>query len=272
MNTSAWSCAHGIGRWERDCGCSTDGTDGWNQAWRGPLRDALRLLRDHSVDVFQRRGAEVFHDAMAARDEYGIVLADPSRWDEFVMRHVLPGADETLGHLLLEAQEATLASFTSCAWFFADLARREVVIVMQEAARAAELLRSIDAAAPIEAALAVLAAARTNRPEVPTGRDVWDLAMDGDGTLPHERHPDGASPAFPEASSLSPLLLRLIDEAIGGSDDSAQQAIELIDIAARSGTLLPLERAQERLWAVRAEGWAHSLEPLAEMLGFAVGR
>ncbi|MGH7248485.1 MAG: DUF3536 domain-containing protein, partial [Pseudomonadota bacterium] len=31
---TAWSCAHGVGRWYRDCGCSTGGQEGWNQAWR----------------------------------------------------------------------------------------------------------------------------------------------------------------------------------------------------------------------------------------------
>ena len=58
VHVSAWSCAHGVGRWHEDCGCSTGGEPGWNQAWRAPLRAALDLLRDHGVEVFERRGAE----------------------------------------------------------------------------------------------------------------------------------------------------------------------------------------------------------------------
>ena len=34
VHESAWSCAHGVGRWKEDCGCHTGGRPGWNQQWR----------------------------------------------------------------------------------------------------------------------------------------------------------------------------------------------------------------------------------------------
>ena len=40
VRESAWSCAHGVGRWKEDCGCSTGGEPGWNQ--RGGRRCAPR--------------------------------------------------------------------------------------------------------------------------------------------------------------------------------------------------------------------------------------
>src|SRR5690606_23463385 len=70
VRTSAWSCAHGVGRWMADCGCSTGGGDGWTQAWREPLRNAFDLLRDWGVPVFEKLGADLFLDPWAARDAY----------------------------------------------------------------------------------------------------------------------------------------------------------------------------------------------------------
>ena len=54
----AWSCAHGVGRWYRDCGCSTGGGPGWNQKWRGYV----------SVDVYGMNGrhtATLFNGTLA---------------------------------------------------------------------------------------------------------------------------------------------------------------------------------------------------------------
>ena len=51
---SSWSCVHGVGRWERDCGCHTGGHNDWNQAWRKPLRDSLNWLRDELIPIYLR--------------------------------------------------------------------------------------------------------------------------------------------------------------------------------------------------------------------------
>lgn len=265
---SAWSCAHGLGRWQIDCGCSTDGQAGWSQAWRAPLRQALTLLRDDAWATYLRRGGEVFHDAVAARDAFGEVLARPEAWDGFVERHVRPLADESVARKLLESQEATLASFTSCAWFFADVARREVVIVLQEAARSIELLRELGEHPPVDRAVAVLAGAVANNPATPTGREVWEHAMVGDGTLPQDLPADGVVRPFPASSSLAELLLRLVREGLDGSALAAAQAVELIDVTARAGTLLPLDRAQELTWDALQSGLHPVAGPLTEMLGF----
>jgi alpha-amylase/alpha-mannosidase (GH57 family) len=260
--TSAWSCAHGLGRWQIDCGCSSDGPDEWNQRWRTPLRLALNLLRDHAVEVFERRGKEVFNDSWLARDAYGIVLADPSRWDDFVIAHVQPLVSESLADVLLRSQQSTLASFTSCAWFFADLARREIAIVMQEANRSAELLRSISEELPIEQALQILDGAHSNDPALPTGRDVWHWAL-GEA-------PVAAAGTIDGEDAVQTLIERLVAEAIAGDSAASVQAQAVIDLAVDRTDRVALDRAQNALYAARSDGSRPDLDALAGMLGFAV--
>jgi alpha-amylase/alpha-mannosidase (GH57 family) len=62
---TAWSCSHGVDRWQEACGCGGGGD--WQQQWRRPLRDALNWLRDQLGEVFERYGRELLIDPWAAR-------------------------------------------------------------------------------------------------------------------------------------------------------------------------------------------------------------
>ena len=262
VRRSAWSCAHGLGRWQEDCSCSTDGHAGWNQRWRRPLRDALDVLRAHSVDVFVRRGRDVFHDPWAARDAFGEVLADPGAWSSFVDEHVRPAVSEHVARALLDSQEATLASFTSCAWFFADLARREVAIVLQEALRSVELLRALGESPPLDAALGILAGAESNDPDLPTGREVWDWA-----TI----ETAGDAWSAPAPRPLERTLTDLVERSLAGDGDAQQQAVELIDLLVPRLADERLGREQERVYdAITADpAQRQRLAPLGDALGLA---
>ncbi len=77
IENSSWSCIHGIERWKSDCGCNS-GRQGWNQAWRAPLRQALDGLRDGVTQCFEARGGELFKDPWAARNDYIQVVLDRS--------------------------------------------------------------------------------------------------------------------------------------------------------------------------------------------------
>ena len=122
---SSWSCSHGVGRWRRDCGCQTGAKEGWNQAWRGPLRAALDLLRDDAARLFDEYGRDFFPDPWAARDLYVERVLDPSAPpEEFLAAAGAPDLSEAArvrALSLLEAQHAALLMYTSCGWFFDDI-------------------------------------------------------------------------------------------------------------------------------------------------------
>ena len=66
---TAWSCAHGVGRWTRDCSCHAGAPEGWTQKWRAPLRAALNYLRDEAARAYAEQGGELFRDPWRARDD-----------------------------------------------------------------------------------------------------------------------------------------------------------------------------------------------------------
>lgn len=144
----AWSCAHGVGRWYRDCGCSTGGGPGWNQKWRTPLRDAMNYLKKFADDVFLREFEKISKvDPWEARNRYVDVLVKPedaSRKDKF-LGEILKNPDDSKARAtavrLLKIQKFCLFSFTSCGWFFNDIEGLEPVQNMRYAERAMELLR-----------------------------------------------------------------------------------------------------------------------------------
>lgn len=268
---SAWSCAHGVERWRTDCGCSADGGKDSHQRWRAPVRAALDVLRDHAWDTFCRRGADVFDDPPAARDAYGDVLANPAVWDDFVSRHVRPMASEDEARVLLESQEATLASFTSCGWFFADLARREMAIVLGEAARSADLLTGLGESPPIDAALNLLDKAEGIAGRGPSGRAVWAWALDP-APADDDAGRTGSLGRWDAASPVENLVADLAAEAVQGSADASERALAVIDLARRAGDPSRFTTAQERVYDAlvgRGRAAAPELVVLGEGLGLA---
>jgi alpha-amylase/alpha-mannosidase (GH57 family) len=173
---SSWSCAHGVGRWTRDCGCHTGGEAGWNQAWRDPLRVALNYLRDDAALKFESRGGELLRDPWAARNDYVAVLLDERVRADFLQRHAvrpLTDAEQTRAFNLLEMQRSALLMFTSCGWFFSDLAGIETIQVLRYAARVLDLQNQLGFEAPRKQFLDLLANANSNQPEKGNGAEIF---------------------------------------------------------------------------------------------------
>jgi len=173
-NTS-WSCAHGVERWRSDCGCHSGAPAGWNQRWRGPLRQALDWLRDEVAAIFEQLGGPLFGDVWAARDGYIDVVLDRS--DESVRRYLERygiAESQTVAALdLLEMQRNALLMFTSCGWFFNDLSGIETVQVLHYAGRVIQLAEKLSGRSVEPGFTSILGAAQSNLPERGNGRDIY---------------------------------------------------------------------------------------------------
>ncbi|HEV8305336.1 MAG TPA: DUF3536 domain-containing protein [Gemmatimonadales bacterium] len=131
---SSWSCPHGVERWRSECGCRAAPERATQQRWRAPLRAALEWLSAEVRAILERQG------------------------------RALP----------TELEHHLLRMFTSCGWFFDDIAGIESVIVLRSAARAIELVGSPAESARLEAGLLErLALAPSNDPAVGSGRELY---------------------------------------------------------------------------------------------------
>ncbi|MFN2588007.1 MAG: DUF3536 domain-containing protein [Actinomycetota bacterium] len=180
---TSWSCVHGVGRWREDCGCFTGGEPGRNQKWRAPLRRALEVVRQAADDAYERLGREVFEHPWRARHRYVDVVCGATSLEEFVAAEgALPGAPLRRAELLLELQRNAMSMFTSCGWFFNDLAGIETIQVLLYAGRTLDLLEQLaeGRAGPVEDRfLSILGEAVSNDPGAGTGADIYKRAVAG---------------------------------------------------------------------------------------------
>jgi alpha-amylase/alpha-mannosidase (GH57 family) len=180
---ASWSCAHGVGRWVRNCGCHTGGEQGWNQEWRTPLRRALDYLRDENIPHFEATRGELFIFPWVARDEsISLVLDQNSSREQFLYDQAgrwLTGGEQTRALTYLELQRMLLLMYTSCGWFFNDISGIETIQILKYAARAIDLMEQLRLPSLRERFLEMLSEAKSNRAEMGTGADVYRKFVEG---------------------------------------------------------------------------------------------
>lgn len=207
---TAWSCAHGVGRWQRHCGCAMRSPDesGWSQAWRTPLRGALDVLRDRAAVLFEDLGGDLFQAPWDVRDDFGAVLeASPEERRKFLRKrgkNRLRGWNEKTERrtlLAFELQRATLLMYASCGWFFDDVAGVESALVIRQAAFALDLWKELGGRPPTGEVLDRLAEARSNFMHAGTGADVFHRVSQHRTTTVHAV----AGAALSELSGAAPL-------------------------------------------------------------------
>ncbi len=191
IDNTSWSCLHGLERWRSNCGCNS-GRAGWDQAWRGPLREALDFLRDDLAGAYEHKGGKLFKDPWAARDDYIEVVLDRAKTQEFLQQHApvppslaapagdegaaareLQQADAVAALKLLEIQRHAMLMYTSCGWFFDELSGIETVQVIQYAGRALQLAQDVFGDHREQRFLELLAQAHSNLPDQGSGADIY---------------------------------------------------------------------------------------------------
>lgn len=175
---TAWSCAHGVGRWSRDCGCQTGAQEGWNQSWRAPLREALDFLHDDAARAFEATTGDLFTDPWAARDQYIELILDGSlrARDEFLRRHAgrqLSASEQTRALTFLEMQRSAMLMYTSCGWFFADISGIETQQVLKYAGRVMDLQEELGLPSQKSRFLEILSQAQSNNSKLGNGADIY---------------------------------------------------------------------------------------------------
>lgn len=166
---TAWSCAHGVERWNSHCGCNAGGGM-WNQEWRTGLRHALDWLRDEVSPRFEQRAGCLVADPWGARDDYISVVLDrsPDSRKRFLDRHALrPLSEDEQVELwkLMELERHALLMYTSCGWFFDEVSGIETVQVIQYAGRVVQLADRLFGDSIEPRFLAFLSTAKSNIPD-----------------------------------------------------------------------------------------------------------
>ena len=177
---TSWSCSHGVERWRSNCGCN-GGKAGWNQQWRGPLRDALDLLRDQTAPMAEAVAEPLLKDLWAARDAYIHVMLDrtPESLDRFFADHAthkLSAIERIIVLELMELERHAQLMYTSCGWFFDEISGIETVQIIAYAGRVLQLAAKLfgEPGVALEAEfLNLLSKAKSNVASIGDGAEVY---------------------------------------------------------------------------------------------------
>ena len=241
VENTSWSCAHGVDRWRADCGCHTGGEPGWTQEWRAPLRQALDGLRDELAPCWERAAGAFFEDPWAARDGYIGVLLDrsPGSVDAFFARFSAAppeAADRVRALKLLELQRHAMLMYTSCGWFFNDLAGIETVQVLRYAGRVVQLAEELFATPVEPQLLRRLERAKSNLPVAGSGRDLYErLVRPAVVGLPQVAAHYAVSALFEEYPDPAPVYCYSVERENGRAFRAGRSRLSIGKVRVTSG-------------------------------------
>ncbi|MBN2374507.1 DUF3536 domain-containing protein, partial [bacterium] len=195
LENTSWSCAHGVERWRGDCGCDSGSYPEWNQAWRGPLRQALDHLKTLIDSIFESQAKQYLKDPWDAIEDYVEIIIDrsPGKTNAFFSEHQveeLKPCKRVNVLKLMEMERSAQLMFTSCGWFFDDISGIETVQLLKYAARAIQLAGAFTGEDIERPFMETLSQARSNILKKETGekiyqREVLPLKVDLKKVLRH---------------------------------------------------------------------------------------
>lgn len=182
FEATAWSCAHGVGRWKEDCSCRLNQGAGWNQKWRKPLREAMDWLKAKADDFFISESSGLLKEPWHARNDYIDVIYHQSEAarNRFFAAHARNDLtqDEKVKLLkLLEIQRNGLLMFTSCGWFFDDVSGLEATQILHYADRVLQLMQEMGQN-QADGFIERLSKAKSNIPEWGYADEVYSQAVE----------------------------------------------------------------------------------------------
>lgn len=172
---TSWSCFHGVSRWYKDCGCHTGGDESWNQKWRTPLRKAFDQLAQSIDEIYDREAAKLLGSVEAAHamlNRFSPVASGLMSIDAFVSEYTQVDEHKRTLAALLRGQQYKHYAFTSCGWFFNDIAGLEPRQNIAYALRAVAYYLSFGDEELMMRLLATLAKAKANRKQDGTGETI----------------------------------------------------------------------------------------------------
>ncbi len=148
FENSSWSCFHGIERWRDNCGCNSGVKPEWTQKWRKPLREAMDIVRDTVIPIYEKELSKYLREPWGARNDYINIILDRSQenMEKYFKKHTVSNLSrEEKGKALklLEMQRNAMLMYTSCGWFFDDISGIETVQVMQCASKTMQYLEEL---------------------------------------------------------------------------------------------------------------------------------
>jgi alpha-amylase/alpha-mannosidase (GH57 family) len=134
-------------------------------------------LRDENAKHFDATRGNLFVDPWQTRDDsIDLVLDQNHSREEFLRDHAgrrLSTDEQWCALTYLELQRMLLLMYTSCAWFFNDISGIETIQILKYAARAIDLMDQLGLPSVRDRFLEILAEAKSNRPEMGTGADIY---------------------------------------------------------------------------------------------------